>query len=281
MSIKNPSCIVLFEAGRLGNQIFQYQAIRGLFPKTRIETVGFDELITYFDLHDIQKTKGLMRFFWRKLKKYGWLDAFLNLGLMSYAKESQDSLTYNLDFHEGYSSRFLIFHNCYFQNSEFVNLEVCNSLVIQQQYRDQATNCLAPLDRSRPLFFLHIRQGDYQETGWSLAREWYWRQIQRVLKQYPNVSFIVLSDSPQTVSSWFAHTPTMHFFHENQYVDLAIMAQCNGGILSASSFSFWGAYFSYRDHPDGLYIGPKYWIGHARQEWYPPKIAVPWIQYYD
>ncbi len=281
MLIKNPSSIILVEAGRLGNQIFQYQAIRSLFPRARIQVVGFNELIECFDVADIEKAKGLTRFIWRKLQKYEWLSVFLNLGLVSSAKESQDSLTYNLHFHQGHFAPWLIVHNCYFQNYEFVNLEICNSLIIRQQYWDRAMTCLARLDRTRPLFFLHVRQGDYQETGWALASEWYLRQIQRVLEHYPNASFIVLSDSAQTVGNWFIDIPNIHFSHENQYVDLAIMAQCNGGILSASSFSFWGAYFSYRDHPNGLYIGPKYWLGHARQQWYPPKIAAPWIQYYD
>ena len=53
-------------------------------------------------------------------------------------------------------------------------------------------------------------------------------------------------------------------------------------ILSASSLSFCGAYISYLENYskiNGVYLAPKYWIGHRKKEWYPKTFKNDWITY--
>jgi hypothetical protein len=61
------------------------------------------------------------------------------------------------------------------------------------------------------------------------------------------------------------------------------MASCEGGVLSASSFSWCGAHLARRSLASrgltGTFIAPRYWVGHRRGEWYPFGYKFPWITY--
>jgi hypothetical protein len=60
--------------------------------------------------------------------------------------------------------------------------------------------------------------------------------------------------------------------------DLALMARCDAGILSASSFAWWAAWFADR-RSDGPFLAPLHWLGHAIGEWWPEHVASTFITY--
>ena len=53
------------------------------------------------------------------------------------------------------------------------------------------------------------------------------------------------------------------------------MKNCDGGILSPSTFSWWAAYLSSKKK----FWAPKYWHGHRRKEFYPIKFKSTFLKY--
>jgi hypothetical protein len=79
----------------------------------------------------------------------------------------------------------------------------------------------------------------------------------------------------------FSKYPNVVISENCQYVDLALMKQCSMGILSASSFAWWGAWFSFQNEKNyNIYIAPKYWGGHRTRHWYPEGFIFDWITYF-
>jgi len=79
----------------------------------------------------------------------------------------------------------------------------------------------------------------------------------------------------------FSKYPNVVISENCQYVDLALMKQCSMGILSASSFAWWGAWFSIQNEKNySIYIAPKYWGGHRTRHWYPEGFIFDWITYF-
>lgn len=114
-----------------------------------------------------------------------------------------------------------------------------------------------------------------------LSDKWYLEQMQLVRKRFSQAFFIVLSDDPRHCDSVFKDQPDVYVSHQSEAQDFALMSLCAGGILSASSFAWWGAYFAKKTTGAELFIAPKYWFGHGLKKWMPAKIAVDWIEYAD
>ena len=51
--------------------------------------------------------------------------------------------------------------------------------------------------------------------------------------------------------------------------DLALMSLCSGGVLSNSTFAWWGAFFGQNKLG---YVAPRYWSGWASEIWNPSRI---------
>jgi len=66
-------------------------------------------------------------------------------------------------------------------------------------------------------------------------------------------------------------------------IDLSIMSLCSYGILSPSSFAWWGAFFAkIHNKKCNYFLAPKYWIGHRSKKWIPKKnLLSKWIIYVD
>ena len=60
------------------------------------------------------------------------------------------------------------------------------------------------------------------------------------------------------------------------------MGLCSHGILSASSFSWWGALYSKNFNKNkNYYIAPKFWVGHRLKKWIPNNFFTNWITYVE
>ena len=63
--------------------------------------------------------------------------------------------------------------------------------------------------------------------------------------------------------------------------DFVLMTQCKGGILSASSFSWWGAYLAKQKYSGTFFLAPKYWAGHRQKRWYPESMKSSFLDYVE
>jgi hypothetical protein len=70
-------------------------------------------------------------------------------------------------------------------------------------------------------------------------------------------------------------------FHENEILDISLMSLCNGGILSASSYSWWASFFIKIKKVNSVtFVAPNYWMGRKLEKWIPSRgIKSDWIHY--
>ena len=70
---------------------------------------------------------------------------------------------------------------------------------------------------------------------------------------------------------------------KNSYeVYLIIMSYCLHGILSASSFAWWGAFYARSKHKQNTtFLAPKYWASHRKKKWHPANFQTDWITYIE
>lgn len=279
--------IIFFESGRLGNQLFQYVAIRSTFKSPeKIILVGFDSLKNSFDGVDaffINKNSWPMRILIkiiRKLERKGWLDRFFNVAYESIS-ESRIIIRKNVSW-----LNLLYIKEAYFQSERFLDDKVINQL----SFKNFATKEILAgygLNLSDPnLFFIHVRRGDYLfwpslDYPAALDDTWYLKQIDEITKIKAKPRFLFFTDDPDYVKNNFLQKiDNADIFHVSEAVDLAAMSFCGGGgILSASSYAWWAARLSFIARQDAQFIAPKYWVGHIKKTWHPPRIETSFLRY--
>ena len=104
--------------------------------------------------------------------------------------------------------------------------------------------------------------------------------MERFRSNYGSILFIVITDDIDYCAKVFSDFDDVVLSENSYEVDFAIMSFCKGGILSASTFSWWGAFYSKMFNQDNLlYVAPRYWIGHRSKKWHPEGIQTDWLTY--
>lgn len=115
--------------------------------------------------------------------------------------------------------------------------------------------------------FIHVRLGDYEATGWAIPFTYYDRALKLLFKKASHVTHVmVLSDDIKKCEAHWSNTPELEFVKgKNELQSLYIMMKCEAGaILSASTYSSWGAYLGAdrkaRNRPKPVIIYPTPWL---------------------
>lgn len=279
----------MIELGRLGNQLFQYSALKMLYPSDYILLVGFNDLkkiITKIDafIINIERFSKLFKYLFINL-----INASAMLRLIGSKYEVINNTEFNIITKKGLIPGIYLFKNSYFQHSSIINklipeLEI-NELHVKNAYSWYKSKKINT--ETNNLVFVHIRRGDY--LSWPthtnpavLNKEYYLKSMNIIESYVKNPIFIILTDDIQYAYDIFGSTNNIFISDNNNYIDMAIMSFCSHGILSASSYAWWGTWFSKeRNGINGKYIAPKYWIGHRMNEWKPPSFKSNWIIYID
>jgi hypothetical protein len=280
--------IVFFECGRLGNQLFQYAALKELYPTQRILFIGCGELrqaLASVDAIIIEKEK-LPRLLLAGLKRL--FPALAKIHIIGTIQESRENSRYAVKKARGALSIYLL-KPSYFQHSTMLE-KIKPSLMLNDVLFRKASDWLNEKNikpNNENLVFVHVRRGDYltwpsREYPAVLDKHWYIQAMDQMRAKVKNPIFLLLSDDPYYAKDCFGDQPDILISENDMLVDLALMSQCQHGILSASSFAWWGAWFS-KAHSDveGTYIAPKYWGGHRKNEWMPEGFITNWITYIE
>jgi len=281
--------IIFFESGQFGNQLFQYCALKSLQKKGILLFIGLNDLRSVFhDEDDGDKTKLILtikklvsrigkrrlNLLARKYKLIGIIEEYFTL-------EGSELRVEN-----GIFKNIYYCDESYFQSEKFVDPLITEKLKIEPILLEQASNIFLKLPQDRgATFFVHVRRGDY--THWPshsapavLPYNWYQEQMDQIRNKYTKPFFIVISNDGPYVDEMFGGFSDVYVSHESKGVDFALMCLCDdGGILSASSFAWWAAYFIRRNNDKALFIAPLYWAGHKQKKWYPIGIKTSWIKY--
>ena len=130
--------------------------------------------------------------------------------------------------------------------------------------------------RSTKSVFVHVRRGDYKKFGVPLlSADYYRRASVEIQAAMPDAHFYIFSEDMDWASENLRDLQPLHFVRfESQHrdiEDLLLMAECAGGIMANSSFSWWGAALGC-ELPRPI-ICPRFWWGRAESDY--PDLCFP------
>lgn len=280
--------IVCFENGRLGNQLFQYAALRKLYPNCRIVLFGFGALKQGFESVEalVFEEGQLSRWLVFVLKRT--LFGLAKFRIIGTIQEFSEDSNFFVKKFEGVFSIYLL-KSSFFQHQEILD-NISPALTLSRVNCCKAScwlkHKLVKL-KNQNLIFMHVRRGDYvawpsHEFPAVLEKQWYCRALEVMRERVNNPIFILLTDDSYYAKDCFGDQPDILISENDQLVDFALMSLCQHGILSASSFAWWGAFYARSNINDGaIFLAPKYWAGHRSRKWVPAGFRTNWITYVE
>lgn len=271
--------LVFFGDGRLGNQIFQWAFLNSIKKEGEITVVfNFKDFLSIFELNDniINISNKYLAFF---LIRVG--QPFLRIlskvrFISSYSQNSLNSQDH-LVFGNGYRKKSGLFsltyvYPGYFQSQIFFKNKVLEKLKIREIYIEAAKSLFSIVPNRKNTVFVHIRRGDYVnwvvlgQVGATLPIKYYYKNVNWFKENTINPFFIFLTDDREFVELAFKDEKDKIISENHMGTDFAVMTLCSSGILSNSSFSWWGAYLMVNRE---TVIFPEYWLGFKSLTEYP------------
>ena len=281
--------IIFYGEGRLGNQIFQYQALsRIASPGERIVAVGLEDLQHALELSGprlwvLTRSRPVKGFF-----KYVVLPLVLRplartLRLINYASETWfGEAPNNGPSGEIYARTGLLRHLTFVDGGHYQNSVYWTALFpaalfeVKAVLRNAAKHFLAGIDATTAhRTFVHVRRTDYLThsdfglTDLALPAGFYLHAIETLRARVGATHLVFVTDDPGWVQAQFAHIGEKTIASFEAALDFAIMTECDSGILSNSTFSLAAALMLRR--PD-VVLAPEHWFGFRVGTWYPPRI---------
>jgi hypothetical protein len=284
--------LFVFESGRLGNQLFQYAAMRLADPEGKIIAFGMSELRELFACSNmcwISSPHRSKRTTYRYIK-YGKILARKILECLCYFRliglVSECPKTGGVQVREGLLYKVRLVRLGYWQSQAIVKQAAGYLPSMHKEPYIKAEKSVAELgvDPSH-LYFVHIRRGDYvlwPSTKYPaiLPVEWYEDQIARIREIDSAAYFLIFSDDLPYIEGLFSHKPWAKILAGDMSSDFSLMTRCHGGgILSPSSYAWWAAQIARQTNPNAYYVAPLYWGGHRLGQWYPAHIETDWLDY--
>ena len=280
--------IFFFEDGRLGNQLFQYFGVTNYFKGHKIFFFGFKGLRKVIDVENISFVGGAKSTNWfgvNWLKRFFELMAALHIiGTIAEARRGAD---YSIVAKKGILRKAFLLKASFFQHESATSqipqdVKLHPSVVIEAERWLVSNNI-----EVESLVFVHVRRGDY--LYWPsacspavLPCSWYEAAMKMMAEKIDKPIFLVVTDDPYYAEDVWGGRPGVFISYNKIEIDLALMSKCSHGILSASSFAWWGAWLSKINNYSGdvrYYVAPKYWAGHRIAQWYPEGFFSKWITY--
>jgi hypothetical protein len=239
-------------SGRLGNQMFQYAALKATALKNKYDYALPNHLNIKPDgLFDLTNQK------WIEYK----LDLFDGF-------ELKCNIIDELPLNEYIEKSFTFDPNIFNINDNTSIDGYYQSYKYFEEYKDEIkkdftfkfeiySKCFNIISQYNNPVSIHIRRGDYvKHPGyWVVTPEY----IQKALNYFSDqeYTFLVFSDDIEWCKQIFPKEVT---FIEggNQFEDLCLMSLCKHNIIANSSFSWWGAYLN--SNLEKKVIAPKEWF---------------------
>ncbi len=257
--------------GRLGNQMFQYAALRGISSAK-----GYDWCIPPFGV--------------KRIDNYSLANCFVleNVKPTNLYMLDRGFAPIVLEKHFHFDEELLqlcpndVSIQGFFQTEKYfahIKDEIRKDFTFHDDLTIPVKGFLSEL---KDPIFLHVRRGDPNLVD---ARGFKWSYTQcseqhppqtleyyeKALAMFPeDQEVVVVSDSPEWVMEqelfkpdrFYVSTPEEKYPDGSYtpYVDLCIMANCKGGIIANSSLSWWGAWLQ---NGSGKIVAPKMWFGPA------------------
>jgi len=261
------ACNQLGNNGRLGNQMFQYAALKGIAYRR-----GFDYCIPPFDQQGIDN--------------YGLGDAF-NIksftGVANLPSVGEPHFHYSEEFHNTCPDDITLVG--YFQTEKYfkeIEDQIRKDFIFRDEWMEPCKEFLQEFE-GQEIAFLHVRRGDPNLVD---RRGFKWAYVncsdqhpvqplgyyEEAIKRLPeDMPILVFSDSIEWCKEQEFFQPDRFLFSEPEdkysdgalvpYVDLCLMSLCDHAIIANSSMSWWGAWLI--QNPNKKVIAPKMWFGSS------------------
>ena len=264
----------LGKLGQLGNQMFQYAALRGIASKNGMEF----KIPNHKEIFDdgIGNRYGILLFDAFKLPH---ATNFGTLNTDNYVAESHfhfDEKMFNLP--EGDASLWGFFQSeKYFDDIKY---SIFDDFTFKDEIADECRKYIVKFDNP---ISLHIRRGDFITNSGNhppLGLDYY----EKALSMFESDrQVIIFSDDPEWCNQQKLFESNRFAISEgnDQFYDMCLMSLCDDFIIANSSFSWWGAWLAKNicnpprpTYFDGKVIAPKKWFGpnlnHDTKDLFPP-----------
>ena len=257
--------------GRLGNQMFQYAALKGIAahrgyeytippenPRIQIDNYG---LIEAFELSDN--------------KKIGWLNTQYDIIAEKHFHFDEDLFN---TFPDGSGLYGFFQSEKYFKHIED---EIREDFTFKKELLEPCEGFRK--DLGDEVIFLHVRRGDPNLAD-KRGFKWAYTQCssqhppqpleyyEKALKEFDDdMPVVVFSDSIDWVKEQDLFKPDRFMISEQTdkfsdgalvpYIDLCLMTLCDHAIIANSSMSWWGAWLIQNEYKK--VVAPKMWFGPA------------------
>ena len=257
--------------GRLGNQMFQYAALKGIAahrgyeytippenPRIQIDNYG---LIEAFELSDN--------------KKIGWLNTQYDIIAEKHFHFDEDLFN---TFPDGSGLYGFFQSEKYFKHIED---EIREDFTFKREWLEPCEEFRK--DLGDEVIFLHVRRGDPNLAD-KRGFKWAYTQCssqhppqpleyyEKALKEFDDdMPVVVFSDSIDWVKEQDLFKPDRFMISEQTdkfsdgalvpYIDLCLMTLCDHAIIANSSMSWWGAWLIQNEYKK--VVAPKMWFGSA------------------
>ena len=239
----------LGKMGRLGNQMFQYAALRGISTN-----LGYDFMIP--------SNNELCEVFGIKAK---------------FGCSGNHKVTHNkFNFDE------ILFSSCldnvdltgYFQSEKYFK-QIENQIKKEYSFSNKIYTICSHFIKTNftsDIISLHVRRGDYlTESNFVNLDLNYYNTALRLL---PSFNVLIFSDDISWCKSNFFGEEFYFIESKNKEIDLCLMTMCNYHIIANSSFSWWGSWLSKSKKT----IAPSRWFQNEYSSWNTEDLYLPdWI----
>jgi hypothetical protein len=272
--------IIIIENGGLGNQLFQYFFCKSIASKNeKIYLLGFDDLkklindeqLCFLIKRDNILYKIIFRFKWK-------LDKFLfKYKIFNFVFEESQLKKNNIFKSKGIFS-LITYVSGFFQNETFIKKKILKDLKINNYLINQARKSISLIKQKEnsKIIFIHLRGRDYK--FWPSKRfsavipfKWYIKCINKfkLIYKKEKIIFIFFSDDKKYFFKKNFFNKNYIFIEKNLLNNFLMMSLCDGGVLSASTYSWWPAFFSFSKNKNKVFFAPKYWAGHRLKQYFP------------
>jgi glycosyl transferase family 11 len=281
--------IFFYGEGRLGNQVFQYQALCAVArPHETIFAAGLENLPGLFEIGGpklrVLTRNGFLKrvvkfllipFIVRPVARTLRLANYVYEPLLEFAGRPQPGG--EMVFRRGLLGHLTFVDGGHYQNPSLWRvLFPTATLSLKAPMRDAARRLLSAIPpASGGLSFVHVRRGDYLNykvygvDDVCLPAGFYRAAIAELRRRVGETHLVFITDDPGWVAEQLGDIPSKTILSNDVLMDFAVMTECRNGIISNSTFSLAAAFIMANP---GIVIAPQYWYGFGVGTWYPPKI---------
>jgi len=261
--------IVVKLKGGLGNQMFQYAALRALSLKYKKKAYLDLQLINN---HQIETNTFTPRNFSLNIFK---IKATPLSPLLKFFFKARHAISRN-NYDDGINFNSIKFPACldgYFQSENYFKKyrkEILKDFSLKYPLDEKNETILQEIVKQQAVS-LHIRRGDYITKPKVFlfhgvcSIEYYKAAIEYIKKKTDSPVFYIFTDDPIWVQNNFMvsiFSNKIRLVNINQgadsWKDMYLMSKCKHNIIANSSFSWWGAWLN--QNPDKIVIAPKQWF---------------------